>query len=321
MIKVVVTHSLPDENIEQRFLPEGATIEFRHSPTEEELIKNCKDADAIISSAEPFTRRVINELRNCKIISKESIGFNNIDIKAAAAKDIAVTNIPTYCINEVADHTLALILSLNRKLIPYHNSVQKKQWQCDLFPGLIRLEGQILGLFGFGNIGRNVAKRAQGFGLKVIVYDQFVDPAIAKAMNVEYVEVDDILQNADIISLHLPLTEDNAGFFNKEKFDKMKKKPIFINTSRGGHVVEEDLIAALDKGKIRAAGLDVLKSEDPDLDNCRLLGRDNVIITPHMAFYSDTSLYDMRVLSALSITNYLKGDLDKVSIVNGVGKK
>lgn len=321
MIKVVIAHALPDQNIEQRYLPADAVVEFRYSPTEEELIKNCKDADAIITSSEPVTRRVIHELTNCKIIAKESIGYDNIDVKAAAEKNIAVTNLPTYCVNEVADHVLALILALNRNLIAYHRSVQNREWKYDLCKGMVRLDGQILGLVGFGNIARQVAKRAQGFGIKAIAYDKFPNAAVAKSMNVELVTFDEILEHADIISAHLPLTKDTTGLFSKAVFSQMKKRPVFINAARGGVVVEEDLIAALDKGIVSAAGIDVLSSEEPELEKCGLLGRDNVIVTPHMAFYSDTSLYDMRKLSALSITNYLNGELDKVSIVNGVGKK
>lgn len=321
MIKVVITHALPDANIEQQYLPQDAIVEFRHSPTEEALIKNCKDADAIISSSEPFTRNVISALTKCKIIAKESIGFDNIDVQAAAEKNIAVTNIPTYCINEVADHTLALILCLNRNMILYNHSVQQKEWKYDLCPGMIRLNGQVLGLVGFGNIAKQVAKRAQGFGLKIIAHDKFADISQAALMNVDMVGIDDLLARADLISTHLPLTKDTAAFFDKDKFNKMKKTPIFINTSRGGLVVENDLVDALDEGKIKAAGVDVLSSEPPDLLHCKLLGRDNVILTPHMAFYSDSSLYDMRKFSALSITHYLGGEIEKVNIVNGLKKK
>ncbi len=321
MVKVVIAHALPDKNIEQLYLPAEAIVEFRYSPTEEELIKNCKDADAIITSSEPFTRKVINELANCKIIAKESIGYDNIDVKAAAEKNIAVTNLPTYCVNEVADHVMALLLALNRNLIAYHNSVQKKEWKYDLCPGMIRLSGQTLGLIGFGNIARQVAQRAQGFGLKVIAYDKFLDAALAKTMGVDLASFEEVLEKADIISAHLPLTADTSGIFTKETFQKMKRAPVFINTSRGGLVIEEDLIDALDRGIIKAAGLDVISSEEPDLGKCRLLGRDNVIVTPHMAFYSATSMYDMRKLSALSVTHYLNGEFDKVSIVNGVGRK
>lgn len=319
MVKVVIVHNYPDENIEQQYLPENAVVEFKYSPTEELLIENCQDADGIISSSEPLTEKVIKGLRKCKIIAKESIGFDNIDIAAAAKRGIAVTNLPTYCVHEVADHTMALLLCLNRRIIPYHNNVQSKKWQYDLCSGMVRLANQTLGLYGFGHIAKLVARRALGFGLKVIVYDKFVDSGTINDWGVEFVDSDTLLALSDIVSVHLPLTKETQSYFNKAIFAKMKKSPIFINTSRGKVVNENDLADALDAGRISAAGLDVLPSE-PDLSATRLLKRENVIVTPHMAFYSDTSMYDMRKLSALSITNYLRGNWGEINIVNGIVK-
>ena len=322
MFKIALTHPQMTAEVEKQFIPEGAELEIRHSPTEEDLIKNLQDVDAVISAYEPFTARVMDALPNLKIISQAAIGFNSVDIEAAKERGIAVINNPSYCTPEVADHTLAMILALDREIVRYNKAVHvDKEWRYDLFPDVVRFSEQVLGLYGFGNIAREVAKRASAFGIKIIATDPYMNMELAKELNVEVVTFDELIERSDIISIHAPFTKETENSISMKEFKKMKKKPTIVNAGRGGIVNEDDLAEALDLGLVRGAALDVLVEENPDLNNSKLVGRDNVILTPHVAYYSKTSQYEIEKRSANNIDLYLKGKFDELSIVNGVKNK
>lgn len=320
MKKVILTYnSQGGLEYEQKVFGNFAEIVKIPCRTEEDLIKNCIDADAVICSYEPYTAFVMDNLPNLKIIAVKAIGVDTVDLRAAQQKGIAVTNIPKYCINEVADHTVMLILAINRRLIQFHNSIQKeKLWKYDICQDISRLGESTVGLLGFGNIPRLVAERLKGFGSKVIAYDPYVDEKVANEYGVELVDIDMLYNNADYICCHFPHNKDTEKTINKEAFDKMKDGVVFINTGRGKVVDEKALIDALDKGKVGYAGLDVLEEEYPDMRTSPLNGRDNVILTPHVAFYSQASVRDAKIHSAENILYYLKGEYDKCSIINGV---
>ena len=321
MYKIVLTHPQETAEIEEKFIPEGATLEIKHSPTEEDLIKNLQDVDAVISAYEPFTAKVMDALPKLKVISQAAIGFNSVDIEAATERGIAVINNPHYCTPEVADHTMALILTLDRRIKEFDKNVQEdKEWRYDLCPEITRLSEQTLGLFGFGNIAREVAKRANAFGMKIIASDPYMNMELAKQLNVEVVTMEELLERSDIVSIHAPLTDETRGYFTMERYNMMKNKPLIINAGRGAIINEEALAKALDEGLVRGAGLDVLEEETPNLQQSKLVGRNNVIITPHVAYYSQTSQYEIQKLSAKNIDYYLRGQYDKLSIVNGVRK-
>lgn len=320
-IKVVVTDcSWGSIDVEKQYLPQDAIVEGYQLTTEEEVIETCYDADAILSEYAPLSSKVLKSLKKCKIISNTAIGFDNIDLKAAEELGIAVANVPGYCAHEVADHAMALILSTCRNISVYDRSVRKGEWNLEAGLEMDRLEGQVLGLAGFGRIPQFAAKRAQGFGFKVIASDPYIKQEYADTLGVKMVELDELLAESDIISCHIPLMKDTIGYFNKEKFDKMAKKPIFINTSRGKLVNEDDLVKALENKQIKAAALDVLIDEPP-LKNNKLLTFENVTITPHAGFFSKTALYEVRSRSAMNVVNFFNGDFDKISIVNKVIKK
>lgn len=322
MFKIALTHPQETAEVEKQFIPEGAEFEILHSPTEEDLIKNLQDVDAVISAYEPFTKKVIDSLPNLKIISQAAIGFNSVDIEAAKERVIPVINNPSYCTPEVADHTMGLILTLDRQIIGFNKSVHEdKEWKSDLFPDIVRLSEQTLGLYGFGNIAREVAKRASGFGIKIIAVDPFMNNELAEKLGVEVVTFDELIERSDIISVHVPFMKETENALSMEQFKKMKKKPVIVNAGRGGIVNEDDLAEALDLGLVRGAALDVLVEEDPDLNNSKLVGRDNVILTPHIAYYSKTSQYEIEKRSAQNIGLYLDGKFDELSIVNGVKNK
>ena len=316
MKKVVLTCETKDGfDLEQKILEGLATIVHKPCKTEEDLIESCKDADAVICSYEPFTLKVLNSLPKLKVISTRSVGVNFIDVNAAREMKIVVTNIPKFCINEVADHTVALILAVNRRLMQFHNSVQiDRLWRNDLYTDIMRLGELTVGLLGFGNIPRLVTNRLNGFGCKMIAYDPFVNPKVAEDYGVELVGLDDVYQNADYISCHLPLNKSTERMINKDAFVKMKNGVTIINTGRGM------IIEALDSKKVSNAALDVLADEYPDVKKNKLVGRENVILTPHIAYYSQSSVRDMRLQSAENVLYYLRGEYDKCNIVNGVMK-
>jgi D-3-phosphoglycerate dehydrogenase len=320
MKKVVLTYDSPGGlEYEQQVFSNFAELVKMPCETEEDLIKNCKDADAVLCVYEPFTAFVMDNLPKLKIIAVKAIGVDTVDIEAAKQRGIAVTNIPEYCINEVADHTVMLILAINRRLIQFHNSVQQdKVWKYDICQDISRLGECTVGLMGFGNIPRLVTQRLRGFGSKILAYDPFVDVKIAKEYGVHLVDIDELYSNSDYICCHLPHNKHTEKMVNREAFDKMKDGVVFINTGRGKVVDEKALIDALDKGKVGYSGLDVLENENPDMNISPLNGRNNVILTPHIAYYSKASIRDAKIHSAENILYYLKGDYEKCSIVNGV---
>lgn len=313
-VKIVIADcSWNATDIEREQFPEDWILEAYQCKTEEDLIETCQDAEGILVEYAPVTRRVLEQLKHCRIVSVASTGYDNVDAAAAQELGIAVANVPNYCTEEVADHTLALILSAWRQIVPYDASVRKQQWDMTSAPPMARLSGKILGLVGFGHIAQAVALRAQAFGLQVITHSS-VPEALLQERNVRRVCLEELLGTVDIISSHIPYTEKTAGFFNRERFDKMKQKPLFVNTSRGKIVNETDLINALREGSVRGAALDVLGSEPPDFNN-PLLRMDQVIVTPHVAYFSEEALKELRLRSARNLADFLQGNTDKVDLV------
>lgn len=306
--KVVVTDYEYDS-----FVPEnevlnklGIELTFAQCKTEEEVIEACKDADALINQYAPITRKVIEQLENCKVISRYGVGFNTIDIDAATEKGIAVGNVTDYCLDEVSDHAMALLLSSARKVTLMNNAVKSGTWDFKVAVPIFRLRGRILGLVGFGNIPQSVTRKAQAFGLSVIAYDPFVPKAVAEAMNVELVSLEELCEKSDYISVHLPLNKHTEKIISHEQFNKMKKEAFIINTARGPVIDEQALIEALQEGKIAGAGLDVLEIEPIDPNN-PLLKMDNVILNPHSAFYSVEAELELKRKTAQNVADVLSG--------------
>lgn len=202
----------------------------------------------------------------------------------------------------------------------YDRSVQQdKVWDYSVVQHLRRIEGQVMGIAGLGRIGQSVAKKAKGFDMEVIAYDPYLPPEIAEKLGVKLVDFDTLLAEADVISIHMNLTEENYHMFNKETFRKCKKQPIIVNEGRGALISDDDLLWALEEGYVRGAALDMLESENPDLNNCKLLGRDDVLLTPHSGYFSDTSNYLVAKLSMDNALYYYNGEYDKVKVIrNGV---
>jgi len=327
MLNVVVTAALGNaselfKKISGEILADIANITIEPCDTEEKLIKACADADAVIAGLDPFTEKVFAALPKLKMVSGVAIGYNTFDVEAAKKYGVAISNNPRYCVNEVADHAVGLIVALNRKILNYNTAVKKDLvWAPQAQRGNIKRLGTLtLGLIGFGNIARLVTKRMQSFGCTVIAYDPYIKQDFADQYGVKMVSLDEIYENADIISVHALLNAETKNLINNVAFEKMAaKKPIFVNCARGGLIDEDALLDAILTGKISAAGLDVFVSESPDLANSPFTKLDdNVIITPHAAYFSDHAQYEMLVFSCENLKNFFTGNADKVPIVNGI---
>lgn len=264
-----------DLSVERRHLPGAARIEnFIYTGDPRALAAACRDADAIVTDYVPFDRAVLQQLQRCRIISVAATGWDCVDMRAAAQLGIRVSRFGEYCTDEVADHTLALLLAQNRRLLAYHHQVQAdRDWRWNAVRGVQRLAGQTLGLVGFGRIGQAVCRRAFGFGLRVLACDPLVDASTAMRHGAHAAGFEELVAEADIISLHCNLNATNRGLLNRTAFARMRRKPFVLNVARGGLIVEADLVEALEQGLVAGAALDVLTQDSPDLLHHPLAGR------------------------------------------------
>lgn len=306
--KVVVTDFEYDSFVAENEVlnPLGIELTFEQCKTEEDLIAKCKDADALLNQYAPISRKVIESLENCKVISRYGVGYNTVDIDAATEKGIIVGNVTDYCLDEVSDHAMALLLNCARKVTLLNNSVKSGTWNYNVAKPVFRLRGRILGLVGFGNIPQTVARKAQAFGLNVVAYDPFVPEKVALNQNVTLVTLDELLESSDFVSVHVPLNKATEHMISHDQFNKMRKEAFIVNTARGPIIDEAALIQALQEGKISGAGLDVLETEPVAKDN-PLLKMDNVIINPHSAFYSKEAEYELQRKTAQNVADVLSG--------------
>ena len=283
------------------------TIRMAKSTSAEDILEVARDADAILVTYAKLTADLINQLTRCKAIGRFGLGVDNIDLPACKAKGIAVNYVPDYCIHEVSDHTMAMLLALIRKIPLSNKTVQAGRWEMPVVVPIRRITGTVLGLLGFGNIPRLVAPKAKAFGMKVIAFDPYAKPDLFKNAGVESVDFDTLLATSDYVSVHAPHTPQTRGMVNAAAFAKMKKGALIVNTARGPLIDEPALIAALDSGQVGGAALDVVAVE-PLANDSPLLGRDNVILTPHTAFYSIESLDELQSKAASDVARVLSGE-------------
>lgn len=297
-------------------LPDANITVYENSGTKEELMDAVRNADIIETALTMLDRDILDAASHLKCVCFNSTGYNNIDLDCAAERKIAVIPVYDYCTEEVANHAMALMLALLRNLKIYEKQIEEYRiWSYKTDHAIHRISELTLAVFGLGKIGQAVAKRALAFGMNVIAYDPYIPVAVAESIGVELCGLDKIWETADVISNHMLLTSENAGFFNKDVFSRCRKKPVFINVARGGSAVEKDLVQALDDGIISGAGLDVLELEKPDLNNNKLLGRDNVILTPHAAFYSEEAYRSLQVKAVNNMVNFALGRKEAYSSV------
>jgi D-3-phosphoglycerate dehydrogenase len=282
-------------------------IRMAKSTAAADILAVARDADAVIVCYAQITADILAGLTRCKVIGRTGLGVDNIDVPAAVARGIVVTYVPDYCIAEVSDHAVAMLLALARKIPLANQLVQSGRWELPPIVPLRRLQGQVLGLVGFGNIPRAVVPKAKAFGLTVIAHDPFVAEDMLVSAGVEGVGFDDLLARSDFISVHAPLLPATRGLMNAAAFAKMKKGALIVNTARGPLIDEPALIAALDSGHLGGAALDVVTTEPLPKDS-PLLGRDNVILTPHTAFYSVEALEELQTKCASDVARVLSGE-------------
>lgn len=276
------------------------------SPSADDILAVARDADAILVTYAKLPGDLLRQLKKCKAIGRFGLGVDNIDLPAAKECGIAVNYVPDYCLREVSDHAMALLLALARKITLANKLVQSGRWEVPPLVPLRRLEGQVLGLIGFGNIPRALAPKAKAFGLTVLTHDPYVAKHVLDAAGVLAVSLDDLLARSDFVSVHAPLLPATRGLMNAATFTKMKNGAFLINTARGPLVDETALVAALDSGDLGGAALDVVASE-PLAKDSPLLGRDNVILTPHTAFYSVEALEELQTKCASDVARVLSG--------------
>lgn len=303
-----------DLSVEQAILgPDIELVQHCCDGNAEHLIAACRDADVVVTDIAPLARELIEQMRQCRLISVAGTGYSNIDLDAAVDANISVCAIDEYCTDEVADHVLLLMLALCRRLTEYHDQVQRENlWQFDSLTGLGRMRDMTLGIVGLGKIGRAVARRAYGFGMTILAHDHHPAEHAIADLDIQFCDLPTLLRKSDIVSLNCSSSTDNEHLIDANAFQQMSRNPILINCARGKLVDEAALVEALDTGQISGAGLDVLSDESPDLSKSKFTGRSNVILTPHIAFYSDASLLESRKVSASNIRHFLDGEHERV---------
>ena len=314
-VKVVVTDYVWDSlEVEQQTLAGIANLVALQTKTPAEFLPEAEDCDALLNTyAGPITAEVMAQMPRCKIIARYGIGVDTIDLAAATEAGIIVTNNPSYCIEEVAEHTLALLLACARKVSFYDRLVRAGRWEVPPGKPLFRLAGRTLGLVGFGNIARAVAARAAAFGMRVLYVDPFVQPGQFDAPG-EKKELDELLAESDFISVHPPLIPETRGMMNDQAFGRMKPTAFLINCARGPIVDTDALVRALDAGRIAGCALDTTDPE-PLPDPHPLRGRDNVILTPHAAWYSEQAMVGLQAGAPQEVRRVLSGEWP-VNVVN-----
>lgn len=314
--KVVVTdYEYATLKYEEEVLAKvGATLVPAQCRTEEELIEACKDADALINQYAQLTPRVIQALDKCKVIARYGVGINTVDLDAATEKGICVVNVPDYCMDEVSDHAMALLLACARKVVLMNNEVKKGNWDYKVSVPIYRLRGKTLGLISFGRIAQTIAKKAQAFGLDILIFDPYIPDAVAEQFGVKKVSLEELLKSSDFISVHAPLNAETEHLISEKEFQLMKKTTFIINTGRGPVIHEDALVKALQEGWIAGAGLDVIEVE-PVRSDSPLLQMDNVILNPHVAWYSEEAGTDLQTKAAQGVVEVLEGYFPK-NLVN-----
>jgi D-3-phosphoglycerate dehydrogenase len=317
--RVLITdYAWPDLEIERRTLTEiDAELVVAEKSQQDAASLSAKakehEVDAIMTNWAKVPEAVIAASAKCQIVSRLGIGLDNIDVAYCTSRKIPVTNVPDYCLIEVAEHALALLLALSRKVAFYHQATKAGRYELQAGPKLRRIEGQTLGIVGLGNIGRKVAAKASGLGLKIVATSRSGQSALP---GVQIVSLDELLVQSDYVSLHVPLTSETKHMIGTSQLAKMKRSAYLINTARGGLIDRMALAAALNANTLAGAALDVQDPEPPDLTQPPY-GDPRVIVTPHAAFVSEESLANLRLRVSRQIAARLTGSVPE-NVVNGV---
>jgi len=300
---VVSDQVFPSVDRERHLLSEIDAELVVASGDRDEVLAIAAGADAVLNTYMAWDADAIRHLDRCKIIARYGIGFDNVDLDAARGAGIVVTNVPDYSVQEVAAHALALVMASLRKVVEVDRSVRAGTWSIDNFRPIRRLSTMTVGLVGYGRIARQFAAPLQALGAEIVIHDPYLrpDPELPRML-----ELDELLSESDIVSLHSPLTEETRGMIGEAAIDKMKEGAILINTSRGPLVDLDAVTDALVSGRLAGAGLDVFDVEP--LDATRVEGVPNLIVTPHMAYYSEEALAESQQKAATQVIKVLTGE-------------
>ena len=284
----------------------GAELILAKSGSEEELLDLVRNADGILTCFANVTAPVIRAGTRLKVIGRYGIGVDNIDVAEATALGIPVTNVPAYCLDEVAEHSLALLLGLARKVVAYDAALRQGDWSLRTGQPIFRVRGRSIGIVGYGKIGRRVGEAADALGLHVLAYDPAIPAEDIERSGVHAATLGEIATAADFVTVHVPLTPETTGLIDATFLRAMKPTSFVINTARGGIVDQDVLARALREGWIAGAALDVFDPERIPADH-PLLSAPNLIVTPHVAFYSEESVLELERLAAENVAAVLSG--------------
>ncbi|MBZ6497074.1 C-terminal binding protein [Natrinema longum] len=308
---VFTDHTFETLDIERDILEEVGADVIDGEAVDGPLDDHLEGADAAIVMYETIDADRMDRMPDCRIVSRTGIGVDNVDLDAATERGIHVTNVPDYCIPEVSDHTMALLLALERKVVDYDRRVKAGEWDVTAGRTMHRLSGQTLGLVAFGDIARAVCRKATAFGMDVVTFDPYLgqdDVADTNATLVEDLET--LLERSDAVSVHTPLTPETEGMIGTAEFARMKESAFVINPARGGIIDEAALTDAVEAGEIAGAALDVLTDEPPEPDG-QLMELDQVLLTPHAAWNSAESVVELREKAAWNVRTTLEGGVSE----------
>jgi D-3-phosphoglycerate dehydrogenase len=328
ILKVVITdYDYGDVDVERPVI-EAAGFELvaAQCKSEEELIEVAHDADAVICQYARVGEKIINAFTNCRLIARYGIGVDIVDVEAATRRNILVTNIPDYCVDEVADHAMAMLLACIRKLQTYNEASRAGIWRWQAAQPIYRMRGRTMGLLAFGKIARTIAERAKPFGVRLIAYDPYVPEADFVPYSVTPVSFDELIEQVDYLMIQVPLTAETEGMIGEVELKKLKPTSVLINTSRGPLVDNDALYRALKEGWISAAGIDDTVEEPAKKKDWKphnpLFQLKNIIITPHSAYYSEESIHEARLRASEEVVRVLIGNpplspVNRVKLADG----
>ena len=319
---VVTDHDFDDLSIEQDILDGIADVTAVADgvDVDDKAVREAlRDADGVLNLRHDLDAADIEAAADCRIVARYGIGVDNVDIEAATERGIYVTNVPEYCLEEVSTHALTLLLGLLRGLPQYQRSVAAGEWEREAAPPMHRLSTRTVGVVGFGAIGRTVADSLGSLAGEVIASDPFVDSETMAEHGVEKVEFETLLDRADAVTIHSPLTDETRGLFDEGAFERMRDDAVLVNVARGPIVDVDALLAALDAGEIGGAGLDVFPTEPPAADH-PLCDHERVLVTPHVAWYSEEANSERRWTAAENVRAALQGETP-ADVVNDVKKR
>ncbi|MCL0099944.1 C-terminal binding protein [Dehalococcoidia bacterium] len=306
--KVLVTDYVwPSVEPERAVLAEiGADLVVAPDGSEETLISLAKDVDGILTCFAKVTDKVVRAAKRCLAIGRYGVGVDNIAVETASSLGIVVTYVPDYCIDEVSDHVMGLLLGWNRRIVLFDRATKTLGWGSEgLGMRIMRLRGKSLGIVGFGRIGRAVAEKAKVFGMDILAYDPFLTPEGAARSGGRQVDLDTLLKESDFVTLHTPLIPETHNLIGEEQLALMKQDAFLINAARGGLIDENALYNALTTNQIAGVGVDVLEDLNPPMDH-RLIQLGNVIVTPHTAFFSQEAVLELEERAASEVASVLE---------------